>query len=211
MINNVLVITGGMGTGKSTVLDLFEKNGFMVLNSDKEVSFLFTEEYEHYHTLAKKFDNWLGTDFSHKKLIDKKILRPYLENRSDGFSKSLELVKPYITDHLIKVAEENKGKKIVFEIPLLFEAHMESYYKNILLITSTMDIRIERIKLRQPHLSIEQIKQTIDSQIPQEEKINKSTFIIDNSGSLSDLENKFNSLLPEFSTIFKHKKNIIQN
>ena len=45
MIENILAITGGMGTGKSTVLNLFEKNGFIVVNSDKEVVSLFDDSY----------------------------------------------------------------------------------------------------------------------------------------------------------------------
>lgn len=206
MIENILAITGGMGTGKSTVLDFFEKNGFIVVNSDKEVVSLFTNKYENYHALAQEFDNWLGTDFAQHSAIDKKKLRTYLETTPNGFPISLEIVKPHITARLLKFAKENHGQKIVFEIPLLFEAKMESSYKNILLITAPMDTRIKRIQLRQNHLSIEQIKQTIDSQIPQEEKIKKSTFILDNSSTLVDLENQFNSMLPTFLAIYQNPK-----
>lgn len=206
MIENILAITGGMGTGKSTVLDLFEKNGFIVVNSDKEVVSLFSNEYENYHALAQEFDNWLGTDFAQQPAIDKKKLRGYLETTPNGFPISLEIVKPYITAKLSKFAEEYYGQKVVFEIPLLFEAKMESSYKNILLITAPMDIRIQRIQLRQNHLSVEQIQQTIDSQIPQEEKVKKATFILDNSSSLIDLENKFNAMLPTFLTIYQNPK-----
>lgn len=206
MIDNILVITGGMGTGKSTILSLFEKNGFIVVNSDKEVVSLFSKDYENYVSLAQDFDNWLGTNFSQQQEIDKKKLRTYLENTPNGFPKSLEIVKPHIIARLLNIAKEYNNQKIVFEIPLLFEANMESFYKNILVVTAPMDIRINRIQSRQNHLSIAQIKQTIDSQIPQEEKIKKATFTIDNSGTLEELESNFNFMLPKFLDIYKKNK-----
>lgn len=205
MIDNILVISGGMGTGKSTVLNLFEKNGFIIVNSDNEVSKLFKSDYLNYKNLAKDFDDWLGTDFVNKNEIDKKILRPYLEKAENGFSKALHIVKPYISERLTFLASEYSNQKIVFEIPLLFEAGMENNYKNILVITAPISTRIERIKLRQPHLSEEQIIQTINSQLDEKIKVNKATYIIENDSTLLELENKFNKLLPTFLDIYSKK------
>lgn len=205
MIDNILVISGGMGTGKSTVLNLFERNGFIVVNSDHEVAKFFKSDYSRYKDLAKDFDDWLGTDFVNKNEIDKKVLRPYLEKAENGFSKALHVVKPYISERLNFLANEYSNQKIVFEIPLLFEAGMESNYKNILVITAPISTRIERIKLRQPHLSEEQIIQTINSQLDENIKVNKATYIIENNSTLLELENKFNKLLPTFLEIYSKK------
>lgn len=203
MIKDIIVITGGMGTGKSTVLELFEKNGFKIVNSDKEVLSLFNNQYEKYQAIAQDFDNWLGTDFSSKNEIDKKILRTYLENTHNGFPRSLEIVKPYISEKLSQLATKHIGEKIVFEIPLLFEAKMENEYQHIIVVTAPMDIRLKRIQLRQNHLSIKQIEQTINSQLPEEYKTSRAQFILNNSGSIEELENKFNLMLPEFLKIYK--------
>lgn len=209
MIDNLLVISGGMGTGKSTVLNLFEKNGFIIVNSDNEVSNLFKSEYSRYKDLAKDFDDWLGTDFVNKNEIDKKILRPYLEKAENGFSKALHVVKPYISERLNSLASEYSNQKIVFEIPLLFEAGMEINYKNILVVTAPLETRIERIKLRQPHLSEAQILQTINSQLNDEIKIKKATYVINNDSTLLKLEEDFNRLLPEFLNIYSQKNKTI--
>lgn len=202
MIDNIIAITGGMGTGKSTVLNLFEKNGFIVVNSDKEVVSLFESSYERYREVAQDFDNWLGTDFVNKNEIDKKTLRTYLETTPNGFRQSLEIVKPYISEKLQILADIHSGEKIVFEIPLLFEAQMEGNYKNILVVTAPMNVRLERIQLRQPHLSIEQIKQTIDSQLAESYKTSKANFLLNNSGTMMELENQFNQLLPDFLKVY---------
>lgn len=206
MIDNILAITGGMGTGKSTVLNLFEKNGFNVVNSDQEVAALFSSEYKNYISLANDFDNWLKTDFTKQSCIDKKILRKYIETSKDGFKKSMDIVKPYISERLLELAQTYSGKKVVFEIPVLFEAKMESYYKNILVVTAPLDVRLKRIQLRQPHLSLAQIQQTIDSQLPEIIKIKKANFVLDNSGTLEQLENKFNNMLPEILNIYAPAK-----
>lgn len=206
MIDNILAITGGMGTGKSTVLSLFEKNGFNVVNSDQEVAALFSSEYKNYISLANDFDNWLKTDFTKQSCIDKKILRKYIETSEDGFKKSMDIVKPYISERLLELAQTYSGKKVVFEIPVLFEAKMESYYKNILVVTAPLDIRLKRIQLRQPHLSLAQIQQTIDSQLPEVIKIKKANFVLDNSGTLEQLEHEFNNILPEILNIYTPAK-----
>lgn len=205
MIENMIVITGGMGTGKSTVLSLFEKNGFIIINSDTEVVSLFNYNYKKYAEIAKDFDNWLGTDFANEKGIDKKILRTYLENTPNGFPISLNIVKPYISERLTDLAKEFSGQKIVFEIPLLFEAHMENNYKNILVVTAPIDVRLQRIKVRQSHLSIAQIQQTIDSQLPESYKTERATFILNNAGSISDLEQQFNNMLQDFLKVYRYK------
>ena len=205
MIDNVLVISGGMGTGKSTVLNLFEKNGFIIVNSDNEVSNLFKSDYSNYKQLAKDFDDWLGTDFQNKNEIDKKILRPYLEKADNGFAKALLIVKPYISDRLLDLSTQHENQKIVFEIPLLFEAGMDINYKNILVVTAPLETRIERIKLRQPHLSEAQILQTINSQLNGEIKVKKATYVINNDSTLLKLEEEFNCLLPQFLNIYSSK------
>lgn len=202
MIDNILVITGGMGSGKSTVLNLFEKNNFTIINSDLEVLSLFNNSYKRYFEISRDFDNWLGTDFRHQEIIDKKTLRNYLEKIPNGFPISLNIVKPYISERLSDLAKEYSGKKVIFEIPLLFEAQMESNYKNILVVTAPIHIRLERIKLRQSHLSIKQIQQTIDSQLPESCKTEYATFILNNSGSIFELEEKFNNLLPDFLKVY---------
>lgn len=205
MINTNLVITGGMGTGKSTVLDLFEKNGFIVINSDKEVLSFFNNTYSRYLEIATDFDTFLGTNFSSKPEIDKKILRPYLEKIENGFPKSLEIVKPYISERLESLAIKYSGEKIVFEVPLLFEAKMESNYKNILVITSPLETRLERIKLRQTNLSLAQIEQTINSQLSESYKIERAKFVLNNSGTINELEENFNKMLPNFLKIYSDK------
>lgn len=205
MINHNLVITGGMGTGKSTVLNLFEKNGFIVINSDKEVLSFFNNTYSRYLELANDFDSFLGTDFSSKPEIDKKILRPYLEKIENGFPKSLEIVKPYISERLDYLSLKYSGETVVFEIPLLFESKMNNKYNNILVITSPLEQRLERIKLRQPNLSLAQIEQTINSQLSESCKIEQANLILNNAGTMEELEENFNEMLPDFLKIYCDK------
>lgn len=196
-----LVITGGMGTGKSTVLKYFKENGFLVYDADALVTELFQKSNPYYQEVAQAFDIWLGTDFTQRDGIDKKYLRPFLENIADGFPKSLQLVTPFI-QKAIEDTFHSCQQPVIFEIPLLFEANMENNFEKILLITCNMDKRLERIQIRQAHLTLEKIQQTINSQKTDEEKKPFVDFIIDNSTTVKDLTAQLDLLSPEIQKYY---------
>lgn len=195
-------LTGGMGTGKSTVLKFFQSNGFTVYDADKLVAQLFINNHENYYDLALSFDNWLGTDFVNQPLIDKAYLRPFLEKTENGFPKSLELVTPFIQQKMEQLYIETKTP-IIFEVPLLFEANMQNSFDKIILVTCNLESRLERISQRQPHLSKEQILQTISHQKSEESKKPFATYIIDNSFDLPYLNDQLINILPEVQQYYQ--------
>lgn len=205
---NCIALTGGMGTGKSTVLHFFEQHGFTVYDADKIVTSLFIRENNPYYSaLSQKFDDWLGSSFSEKSHIDKALLRPYLEQIENGFPYSLEIVKPFVQEKMDSIYHASYHKdKIIFEIPLLFEANMQGHFDKIILITCDLLVRLERIKIRQPHLSNEQILQTINSQKKDNEKIPYSDFIVDNSSTKDKLLIQLNNILPTIEEYYLPKK-----
>jgi dephospho-CoA kinase len=201
MIINALAITGGMGTGKSTVLKFFKENGYTVYDADQLVNQLFRHTHPAYLSIAQPFDEWLGTNFMKLEGIDKKYLRPFLEKNENGFSKALSIVTPFVQQYMEEL--DRPTEKIIFEVPLLFEAHMEKNFSHIMLITCNMEERIKRIKIRQPHLSIEQIKQTIHSQKTDQEKIPYSNYILDNSFDHEFLLKQLVNIVPDIDKIYQ--------
>lgn len=207
MINN-LVITGSIGSGKSTVLKLFEQQGFEIIDADKMVASLYEHTHPLYHEFAQTLDDWLGSHFSSQNRIDKKWLRDKLSVTENGFKIILDKVTPYIMKDMehILVTHEN-ASHIIFEIPLLVEAGLHVNFSKILVITCDDEIRQQRIQKRNPELNTMQINHIMNQQINQNEKIKVAHYLLDNSGTEVELQQNFNQVFDEiFSDSEKKQK-----
>jgi dephospho-CoA kinase len=199
MIDN-LVITGSMGSGKSTVLKLFEQQGFEIIDADKMVASLYDNSHRYYHQFAQELDQWLGSSFVNDKCIDKIWLRNKLTQTPDGFQIILHKVTPYIMHdmkHLL--ATHANASKIIFEVPLLVEAGLQHYFSNILVITCDDNIRTQRIAQRNKNLDSEQIAYIMSQQISQNEKIKIAHYVLDNSGTENTLREKFQKIFQQIT------------
>ena len=203
-----LAITGGIGSGKSTVLELFEKAGYNVINMDKMAHSFMTSDSTLYPAYAKEIDNWLGSDFIHQKEIDKAWVREKLKTLPQGYQTIASIAAPYIeqatSDTYQKMLYE--GRKVVFEVPLLVEMHMEQNFAAILVVTCQLDIKKARVRARDPHLDENMIEQRISIQSSDEEKKQIADFILDNSGTKEQLTEQFNLLLPLIQKRLENKK-----
>lgn len=204
---NNLAITGGIGSGKSTVLKLFEENGYTIINADLIARDIANDKYEHYGKYAKEIDDWLKTDFASQREIKRDILRPILLE-VDGFQKIAKISQPYIEEQMNIIYENAKkqNKKIVFEIPLLLESGLYKNFEKILVVTCDLETKKSRIRQRDPQITEKDINHRINIQSSDEEKKKIAHYILDNSGSLSSLKEKFDSILKEVEVHFNYYK-----
>lgn len=199
MIDN-LVITGSIGSGKSTVLKLFEQQGFEIIDADKMVASLYDNSHRSYHQFAQELDQWLGSSFANEISIDKIWLRNKLTQTPDGFQIILHKVTPYIMHDMEYILSTHaNASKIIFEIPLLVEAGLQHYFSHILVITCDDDIRAQRIAQRNKNLNSEQIAHIMSQQISQNEKIKIAHYVLDNSGTEDSLKEKFSEIFQQIT------------
>ncbi len=187
-------LTGGLASGKSTASDVFKKMGVPVVDAD----FLAHEALEaKKESLLKVFgpdilDSGGRVDRS---LLGKKIF-------SDQKSrKSLEaIVHPYVQ----KKVNENKGllkslghKIAVYDVPLLFENHLEDHFDHILVVYIPESLSLKRLMARDG-LSRQEAISRIQSQMDIEEKKKRADTLIDNQGNRGELEKKIKHFLCDF-------------
>lgn len=204
---NTLAITGGIGSGKSTVLKLFEENGYEVINADLIARDIANDTYVNYVKYATEIDDWLKTDFASQKEIKREILRPILLE-VDGFQKIAKISQPYIEEIMSELYEKAKEKKqkTVFEIPLLLESGLYNDFEKVLVITCDLETKKERIRKRDPLITEQDINHRINIQSSDNEKIRIADYVLDNSGNLSDLKDKFNTILKKIEQHFHSNK-----
>ena len=180
-------ITGGIGSGKSTVSQIFEREGFNVLNADIIAKNIMQED----ETIKSKIIKSFGKDSYIDGKLNTRYLAKIVFSNKVKIKKINSIVHPSmiekINNEAVKLHEDNH---LVFvEAALIFEAHMQNIFDYILMVTSNEDIRIKRLQLRDND-NIESIQKRIDSQISNKEKIGKSHFVIENNGGFEELQSK---------------------
>jgi dephospho-CoA kinase len=171
----VVGLTGGIGSGKTTIAKLFEILNCAVFYSDNVAKELYFDE-----TIKKSVIKLLGKE---SYLSDKQINKEYISSKIFSDQSLLIQLNNIIHPEVIKTFKDFKikhaGKIVIKETALLFEAKLEFEVDKIILIVANNDLRIQRV-INRDNLSRDETIKKLNSQLPQEEKISKSDFVIYN-------------------------------
>lgn len=198
----VIGLTGGIGTGKSTVSDYLRKKGCTILDAD-EISRKMTEAgMPALLIIQNVFGNEvINTDGS----LNRHKLGDIVFNDKDKLQKLQQIITTEVVDNinrkLSQLQSENCDNIVVIDAPLLFECGMENIADENWLVITDMSIRIKRVKERD-NLSEEQIIARINNQMSQEDKEKISDYILDNSGSLQQLYEQIDEKLERLKDEF---------
>lgn len=178
-----VALTGGIGSGKSTALLMFAARGAAVLSSDRVV-----------HELLKRED-------VHAKIAESLGIEPLLPGEEgrrqiaeNVFADELQLTRlediifPLVAGEIAAwqaSAQAMSAPLTVVELPMLFEAGMESGFDRVVLVTAPAEIRRSRHEGR---VGITDFEQRASRQLPESEKRARSDFVYDNTGSPEELD-----------------------
>lgn len=194
MKKRLIAITGGLATGKSTVLNLIKELTYPTISCDEIVKDLYSRP-----EIKDLMKSLFGDEiFDERGEINrKKLLLLILENSE--IRKSLEkfihpLVWKEIQFQILKSKEKPKGP-IFIEVPLLFEAGWEDKFDEIWVVTCSRGTQKERIR-KKPDSDLWLL--LAETQVPLEEKIKRADRIISSEKSLDDLRNELKDILKEY-------------
>ncbi len=193
--SKVIVLTGGIASGKSTVGKILRDKGYQVEESDKIVHKLYNKNTEVYNKLVKVF----GKEIAGDKEINRKKLSDIVYKEKSKIKKLNKIVHKYVVKELIRKIEDNNKDIIFLDIPLMIEEKkkLEKYgleYDEIWLIKSKEDIRLKRI-VKRDSISLEEAKKIIRNQMKDEDKEKYAHRIIENNGNIENLNQKIDSIL----------------
>ncbi|MEA3433448.1 MAG: dephospho-CoA kinase, partial [Campylobacterota bacterium] len=176
-----VVLTGSIGTGKSTVVDILLGDGFYVIDADKVAHHILDSQH---HKIAQEF----GTDLIKNDKVDRKALGAIVF-ADTAKRKMLEaLLHPLIYNEIVRQAiEQDKLKKpYIIDIPLFFEGGRYPIERSIV-VYATKEQQLKRLMQRDGY-NTEDALNRIETQIDVEEKRKKATYVIDNAGDLKQLQ-----------------------
>ena len=178
-----VAIAGNIACGKSQV-EKFLKQNFPVIDTDEITHNLLDLKSE---IIINKFNNF---DISDNGKINRKKLGNLVFD-DENKKKILEnILHPEIKKEIKNFFIKNKNEKICFvSIPLVFEANMENLFDKIIFIYANDNLRLERL-IKRNNLTPKEALKRINSQKPQNEKLSKSDYIINNEEDLESLYEK---------------------
>lgn len=194
-MTKIIGITGGIASGKSTVVAEIRKHGYQVIDADQVVHELQAKGGKLYQALC----NWLGTDILQENgELDRKKLGQLIFSSKDMLEKSSRLQNGIIREELAKRRDElAKTQKVFFmDIPLLIEHDYMEWFDDIWLVHLDEKTQLERLVMRN-HFSKEEAKKRMASQMSTEAKKPYADKLLDNSGDLTELKAQINQLLQE--------------
>lgn len=176
-------ITGGIGSGKTTVCGIFSSLGIPVFNADAETKQLYTNSKELRHQLVASFgkDVFLNSGAINKAFLSEKL-------KFDEGRKALNAnVHPFVFERFKQWSEEQNSPYVIKEAAILFESEADKTVNKSILVTAPMDIRIDRVKRRDGR-TVEEIQSIMASQWTDSRLSDLVDFVVINDGNRSLIE-----------------------
>jgi dephospho-CoA kinase len=171
-----LGITGGIGSGKTTVCNVFTVLGIPVFLTDIEARLLMDTDPE----IKEKLNSLLGKNMYLSGNLDRKALADIVFTNKCILEKVNNLVHPKVFSSFNKWKTLQDSSYVIMESAILFESGASELVDKIASVIAPIEERIERVSQRN-RLTVSQIKERIDNQITDETRIVLSDYIIHNS------------------------------
>jgi dephospho-CoA kinase len=172
----ILGVTGGIGSGKTTVCKVFNVLGIPVFLTDIEAKILMDTDL----ILKEKLNSVAGKDLYLKGTLDRAILADIIFSDKKVLEKVNSLVHPMVFENFRKWVSLQESPYVIMESAILFESGGSKLVDKIASVIAPVEERIERVSKRN-NLAKPQILERIANQMTDEDRIRLSDFIISNS------------------------------
>ncbi len=189
-----IAITGGIGSGKSTVTEYLSGKGYTIIDADRMARDMTAPGGKAMPYILENFGPaYVEPDGS----LNRSAMRDLVFRDSKAKSLLESGTTRVVLEDIEKIKKEceQSGTSVLFfDIPLLFETHQESNYDIVWVVTADHDIRVQRIMQRD---SIDRTiaELMISSQAEEEYKTSRADSVLSNNTTIQDLHNQIDDLL----------------
>ncbi len=190
----IIGLTGGIASGKSTIASFFKDEGIPVIETDQIAKTILQPGSDAFSAVVKHFGEeiLLSEGIINRKALGERIFKD--EHERDILNQIIHPEVRIITQSKADVLKKEGHAIIVIDVPLLFEAGFDQDVDQTLVVSVPKDIQIERLMARDGIEKAYALKKT-NAQMPLKEKRKRADFVIDNRGSILDTKNQFNEVL----------------
>ncbi len=190
-------LTGGIGSGKSTVARMLEEHGAVVFDADVFARQAVAPGTPGHEAVVERFGSDVlvpGGDIDREALASIVFADP-------AARRDLEtIVHPEVRRMFAEATEEFRGtdRVVVFSAPLLVETGMHTAFEVLVVVSTPAEVQVERL-LRDRGMAEEQVRARIDAQAPLEAKAEVADVLVDNEGTLEELERQVDRVWSDLS------------
>lgn len=194
-MTKIIGLTGGIGSGKTTVSKIFEALGIPIYNSDLEA-----KKIMQLPEIVILLKNNFGNDFFENDIINRTKLADLVFKNPKKLKELNAIVHPFVKkDFLIWVKKNENQKFVIKESAILFESKTNIDCDKIITVVAPLSLRIQRITERD-NLDFNEIVKRINIQLSDEKKVENSDFVIENT----DLEMTKKQVLKIFEILKRY-------
>ena len=181
----IIGLTGGIGSGKSSVLEIFKKIGISTYNADESAKKLISSDKKIIYSIKQLF----GEDIYDKNELNSKLVSKIVFNDKEKLKSLNSIIHPAVAIDFNNFCLKHRDETyIVKEAAIIFETKTENLFNKIIYVKAPKEIRINRV-MQRDNLSRDDVINRIQNQINETSIIDKCDFIIDNI-NFSELEEK---------------------
>ncbi|HIC32893.1 MAG TPA: dephospho-CoA kinase [Flavobacteriaceae bacterium] len=168
-------LTGGIGSGKTTIANFFKELGIPVYIADTEAKALMNRS----KVIKRKLIALFGENAYQDGKLNREYLSQQIFNNKDLLQKMNAIVHPKVASHFKRWVKKQDTPYVISEAAILFENGSYKKYHYIITVTAPEQVRLKRVMSRD-NSSEKKVKSVMDNQWKDEEKIKLSDFVIQN-------------------------------
>ena len=171
-------ITGGIGSGKSLICQIFACLKVPVYDADGHAKALMTTDGILVSQIKKEFGH---LSYHADGTLNRTYLGERVFNNEDKLESLNRLVHPRVAvDYEQWVDQQKEAPYVLKEAALLFESGSYRLLDKIIVVSAPEDLRQKRVLQRDAHRTVEQFRAIVEKQLPEEAKLNQADYIIVN-------------------------------
>lgn len=190
----IIGLTGGIGSGKTAVSDIFEELGIGIVDADLASRVVVEKGRPSLEEIAKHFGQGILTEAGE---LDRAKLREIIFNSDEEKNWLESLLHPAIAKQIQEELKASSSPYTILVSPLLLETNQKDFCNKVLVVDVPVETQIERT-LKRDDVSLEQVQSIIKAQISRDRRLELADEVIVNDKSLEDLQLAVSKLHQQF-------------
>jgi dephospho-CoA kinase len=206
----VVAVTGGMGCGQTTVCKYMEEIGARVIQAD----LVAKKEIEMNEDIRQELERTFGNRIFYRDgKLNRKLLAQIAFADEAKTERLNRIVHPQMVSSIVTLVEEIRDSQkysiILVDAALIYELSLEHMFDAVVVVSSKMNHRLERIRKRD-HLSDKEIIDRINKQIPIDDKMQWADYLIENNDDLETLKKNSRKLFYNLQKLVRRKLHTVR-